>query len=558
MAWRSFKSRESVFLAQAKSRRYISLLVHEHIHSLTMSEQHIFDGVKEKDENSPLTSPSMDASSQQQSSDNTDARHNLHEPPPSSMPTSPESKPKQEHPQKLQQEQEQLPTEQHTQQPEQRQGQVQNQGQQQPQQQPQEQEQEQEQHRRDQQTTGTMPDQQQNLEDLPPSVRTLKEAFPDTDVEIIEAIVDSQGGNVERSFEVLLGMSDPDYTPEQPPRPSQPTQPTQQQDAPAPPMPPRPTTQGPTTNAPYGYYQEQHQQQQQQQNQPRTVEEQMRLDEEYARQLAMEDERARVQQYRQRQQQQQQAEEDQPLFNFQEDLPIIKERVMEGANAAKKKVMDLYTQFRTGRSPAPASPGGTSMPATNAQYRGLPSDEGDDLLAGDVSALRLSDNDVYAQTGRPAPTTTHHSTDIYGDNEPGVIHVNPTHNRTRELSVEDQIRADEELARRMAQEERYWRNREPRPSQQQQQQGQQQQQQQPQLDGDTVTLTAPDKVTSPPTAASATELPPKFSTSSDKRPEEEQRRSYVIRDEDDSDDDDLVDIEDELPEHDRKPTEKKV
>jgi hypothetical protein len=32
-------------------------------------------------------------------------------------------------------------------------------------------------------------------------------------------------------------------------------------------------------------------------------------------------------------------------------------------------------------------------------YRGLPSDDGDDLLTGDISALHLSDYDVYAQTG---------------------------------------------------------------------------------------------------------------------------------------------------------------
>lgn len=32
-------------------------------------------------------------------------------------------------------------------------------------------------------------------------------------------------------------------------------------------------------------------------------------------------------------------------------------------------------------------------------YRGLPSDDGDDILTGDISALHLSDYDVYAQTG---------------------------------------------------------------------------------------------------------------------------------------------------------------
>jgi hypothetical protein len=42
---------------------------------------------------------------------------------------------------------------------------------------------------------------------------------------------------------------------------------------------------------------------------------------------------------------------------------------------------------------------GATIPTTNAQYRGLPSDDGDDLLTGDISALHLSDYDVYKQTG---------------------------------------------------------------------------------------------------------------------------------------------------------------
>lgn len=45
-------------------------------------------------------------------------------------------------------------------------------------------------------------------------VKTLKDAFPDLDVEVIETILDSQGGNLDATFEVLLGMSDPTYKPE--------------------------------------------------------------------------------------------------------------------------------------------------------------------------------------------------------------------------------------------------------------------------------------------------------------------------------------------------------
>lgn len=93
--------------------------------------------------------------------------------------------------------------------------------------------------------------------------------------------------------------------------------------------------------------------------------------------------------------------------------------------------------------------------------RGLPRDEGDDLLAGDMSALRLSDNDVYAQTARSSgamrsqPPTSQ---------EPGVIHVNPpladqTGYSRPALSVEEQIRADEELARRLARDDQFWENR---------------------------------------------------------------------------------------------------
>ncbi|KAI7877736.1 hypothetical protein K492DRAFT_209465 [Lichtheimia hyalospora FSU 10163] len=372
-------------------------------------------------------------------------------------------------------------------------------------------------------------EQQQQQQQLSEPVRTLKEAFPDIDVEVIEAILASQGGQMERSFEVLLGMSDPNYKPEEPPRPQQrATEPatTTTEDVPAPPMPPRPTQTETQTQAPYGYWQQQ-QQQQQQQQEPRTVEEQMQMDEAYARQLALEDERVRAQRYQR--QQQQQAEDDQPLFNFQEDLPIIKERVVEAGNAAKKKVMDLYNQFKASRANNGGSPSqGTSMPTTNAQYRGLPSDDGDDLLAGDVSALHLSDNDVYAQTARPQQ-----------QQQQGVIHVNPPYQRQGgNDTVDAQIRADEELARRLAGDDQFWESNTRNNNNEQPPQMPPRRTPSPAVqhstvdtgsEGDSVVLTAPEST--------------KPTEKSESRTEE--RRSYVIRDEDDSDDDDLIDVDEE-------------
>lgn len=109
------------------------------------------------------------------------------------------------------------------------------------------------------------------------NVLILKEAFPDTDVDVIEAVLQAQSDNVESSFELLLGISDPNYnatpvevTPAMPPRPQQ-----QQQ---------RNESDG-TGGAPYAYWENQVQ------PEPKSVEEQMRMDEELAKKLALEDQR---------------------------------------------------------------------------------------------------------------------------------------------------------------------------------------------------------------------------------------------------------------------------
>lgn len=60
--------------------------------------------------------------------------------------------------------------------------------------------------------------------------------------------------------------------------------------------------------------------------------------------------------------------------------------------------------------------------------------------------MHLSDNDVYAQTARPQQ-----------QQQPGVIHVNPPYQRQGgNDTIDAQIRADEELARRLAGDDQFW------------------------------------------------------------------------------------------------------
>ncbi|KAG1054444.1 hypothetical protein G6F43_003538 [Rhizopus delemar] len=256
---------------------------------------------------------------------------------------------------------------------------------------------------------------QDENEKLPNNVRILKEAFPDVDIEVIEAILQTQNDDVESSFDLLLGMTDPQYQPTPPP------------------MPPRPQT---TENGTYWN---------QQQINSSSIEDQLRRDEEYAKKIAMEDER-RARDKRHQQQRKEQTEDD-SIFNFQEELPIIKEKVKEAGNAAKRKMLDFYNQLKASRNNnnfgSNNSVGSSSIPATNAHYKGLSSDDGDDLLVGDISALHLSDYDVYAKT----------SDDI--------IHVNPppenpnmTKTTTHTSTSDAQLKADEDFARQLAEEEK--------------------------------------------------------------------------------------------------------
>ncbi|KAI9280368.1 hypothetical protein BY458DRAFT_430773 [Sporodiniella umbellata] len=260
---------------------------------------------------------------------------------------------------------------------------------------------------------------QNPVETVSDNVRILKEAFQDIDTDVIEAILQSQNGNVDSSFDVLLGMSDPQYQPTPPP------------------MPPRPQSDTP----PYAYWQH---------HEGSNIDDQLRRDEEYAKKLALEDQRRA----KQRQQPKREQSEDDSIFNFQEELPIIKEKMKEAGNAAKRKVLDFYNQLKASRNDSQFGSGNpsasSSIPATNAQYKGL-SDDGDDLLSGDVSALHLSDYDVYRQTNAMNKS----------EKRDDIIHVNPpSENLTVHTSTSDaQLKADEDYARQLIEEEKLARQR---------------------------------------------------------------------------------------------------
>ncbi|KAI8636147.1 hypothetical protein BD408DRAFT_426614 [Parasitella parasitica] len=136
------------------------------------------------------------------------------------------------------------------------------------------------------QTTNSPENNNTNVE-LTGHVKTLKDAFPDLDVDVIETILASQGGNLDAAFEVLLNMSDPTYKPEP--------------------------------------------------NQAEGMN-QLRQDEEYARRLAREGDPH----YPQNNAQQPTG---QPQFSLQDELAPIKEKVIEAGTAAKNKIMNFYNQF---------------------------------------------------------------------------------------------------------------------------------------------------------------------------------------------------------------------
>ncbi|KAG2212462.1 hypothetical protein INT46_007999, partial [Mucor plumbeus] len=279
----------------------------------------------------------------------------------------------------------------------------------------------------DQTQTSNSPE--SNNTELTGDVKTLKDAFPNLDVDVIETILASQGGNLDAAFEILLGMSDPTYKAE--------------------------PEQSESMN-------------------------QLRQDEEYARRLAREGDAHYPQNNNnQQQQQQQQQQQDQPLFNFQEELPIIKEKVIEAGTgkytpkkkkkrhftffsiilnifkiAAKNKIMNLYNQFMA--------------PDQSQQQQGQSSQGG--ILESGMGNLSLSDNHSSSppptqqqqqqQQSRQIPPSapSRGSVDLYewdGNNGQSPVR-NPLLSKRKESVTStpaEQLLSDEEFARQLARED---------------------------------------------------------------------------------------------------------
>lgn len=150
---------------------------------------------------------------------------------------------------------------------------------------------------------------------------TLIEAFPSIDAKVVKAVLMASGGKVEPAFNALLGMTDPDFQPEEA----------------APPQPPRPT-------------------QRQQQRQPHT---QLEADEMYARQLAEHynsqgPDQGRGQQTRYNQRERQGPNQQRPRYDeedrehsfFDDDLPEIGRNIQRGFAETQKQVNSWITTFK--------------------------------------------------------------------------------------------------------------------------------------------------------------------------------------------------------------------
>ncbi|GES89753.1 CUE domain protein, putative [Rhizophagus clarus] len=191
------------------------------------------------------------------------------------------------------------------------------------------------------------------------ALSTLKGMFPDVDPEVCEAVFEANQANLEQSINALLSMSDPNYKSEE-------TIPVQTES---------------------GY----------------NSREQIRRDEELARSLAAEADRqfyAENPQYdaqQQRQRQQSPPQQQQSAFpDFSEELPIIKEKVVQAFDTTKKKAKEWYDKIKQ----QTATRNETTQHST-PHYTSLPGYEADNpLLEEDFSPLQpRKNNDLYGSHG---------------------------------------------------------------------------------------------------------------------------------------------------------------
>ncbi|GBC09137.1 hypothetical protein RclHR1_08620013 [Rhizophagus clarus] len=202
------------------------------------------------------------------------------------------------------------------------------------------------------------------------ALSTLKGMFPDVDPEVCEAVFEANQANLEQSINALLSMSDPNYKSEE-------TIPVQTES---------------------GY----------------NSREQIRRDEELARSLAAEADRqfyAENPQYdaqQQRQRQQSPPQQQQSAFpDFSEELPIIKEKVVQAFDTTKKKAKEWYDKIKQ----QTATRNETTQHST-PHYTSLPGYEADNpLLEEDFSPLqpRKNNDRQYINTTNNTSNTTPNS-----------------------------------------------------------------------------------------------------------------------------------------------------
>ncbi|KIM75984.1 hypothetical protein PILCRDRAFT_798452 [Piloderma croceum F 1598] len=71
------------------------------------------------------------------------------------------------------------------------------------------------------QETTSAPTAESNLPPSDPRMASLQAIFPTFDEAVLQSVLESVGGNQDRAIDMLLGMSDPNYVPQEPPAPVQ-------------------------------------------------------------------------------------------------------------------------------------------------------------------------------------------------------------------------------------------------------------------------------------------------------------------------------------------------
>lgn len=137
-----------------------------------------------------------------------------------------------------------------------------------------------------------------------PNIAVLKAAFPDVDSAVISAVLIASSNNLEKAFDGLLGMSDPNFRPELSAPPVQPTQALSDEQ-----------------------------------------ERQILADEQFARQLAAQSTR-RARARNGDSPAPQEAQEPEHSF-LDDDLPVLKENIIQGFNETKLKVGSFISNLRT-------------------------------------------------------------------------------------------------------------------------------------------------------------------------------------------------------------------